>query len=71
MGIVLLRRRAGYRPCDAGGVEIGLEVLLASRVVVRHHEQMTDRMTVSGWLAGYEAACTSAAGSGRGPAWAM
>ena len=46
----------GYWPCDAGGVEIGLEVLLASRVVVRHHEQMTDRMTVSGWLAGYEAA---------------
>ena len=37
-------------------MEIGLEVLLASRVVVRHHEQMTDRMRVSGWLAGYEAA---------------
>jgi hypothetical protein len=28
MGIVLLGRGAGCRPCDAGGVEIGLEVLL-------------------------------------------
>ncbi len=38
------------------GVEIGLDVLLASRVVVRHHEKMMDRMTVCRWLAGYAAA---------------
>jgi hypothetical protein len=39
MGIVLLGRGAGCRPCDAGGVEIGLEVLLASRVVLGHHDK--------------------------------
>jgi hypothetical protein len=28
-----------------------MKVLLAGRVVVRSHEQMTNRMTVSRWLA--------------------
>jgi hypothetical protein len=37
-------------------VEIGLKALLAGRVVARHHEQMTSRMTVSRWLGVYETA---------------